>query len=518
MKRKAWAVASSLGLFGLAVVPLACFSNTDTPPPADTDSGTPAPDGGVPEDDATMPTVDAGPGPADAGPVDTGTDVAVVDAGPQPLTLTVLLSGAPEPGVNVVFQDVTGAVVTTATTDATGTVTQFVTAGSQVTAILGTTKNPNLVTIQGVAPGDALKVIDTSSSSSGSTGEDLTVTLPAPTWDAAGVGEAVYAGNCYNPIGYPLYLASYCETAGQFPLLALAVQTPSQQEIAYTYQVGNALDLDAGLPDGDTSLPLTVTRPWSTSSATATITSTNPPLLTDDAGATNTASYVNLAYDEVVGGSVFSSPQASGGTTDDAGTQSATFVMHPGYPDFVEGRAVDTYERNSIVLVAGGATRAAPQATSMAMAFDLSTLPLITTASIDSADGGTTAQPNVTWTSAGSLSAASGIFVSTQWFASLLTDAGTSYVNGTWSIVAAPTATNVRAPALPASFAAWAPPANASFNPARVGAIKASFVSDYTGFRAAFGGIPFISGYEIVVPTLPVNGTVYVVGIYPDEG
>jgi hypothetical protein len=513
MKRTAWMVASSFGVLGLANATLACFSSTSATPP-EYDSGTrPQADANPFAEDTGTPSRDGGRPPTDA-----GADTTVVDAGPEPLKLTVLLLGAPEPGVNVVFQDDTGAVVTTATTGTDGTVTQFVTAGSQVTALLGSPQAPNLVTIQGVAPGDALTMVDTPSNSPPQ-GENVTVTLPAAAWDAAGTAEEVYAGSCYNPPSYPLYLSSRCETAGQFPLLARAVDSTSQQEIAYTYQLGNVAQPEGGLPDGETSLPIAITLPWATSTATATLTSTNPPGLPDDGGTTSTADGVSLAYYEVAEGVPLSVPPDPADTTDDGGTLSNGFVMHPGYPDFVQGDAFDLFNTPIGIVVAGVATRAAPQATSLAMSFDLSTLPLITATSIETTDGGTTSQPNVTWTSTGSLSAADGIYVSAQWFSSAATEAGTVYVDGTWTILAPPTATNVRAPALPASLAAWAPSATASFNSRpRMGAIQASFVTGYAGFRAQFGGLSILSGYEIVLPTLPVNGTVHLVGIYQDEG
>jgi hypothetical protein len=511
--RHSWALASSFGLFGLASLPLACFSDNTTTSPGEPDASEILPDAAGPVEDAEPPSdatttviPDAG---ADAPPI--------IDAGPLPLTLTVLLNGAPEPGVNVVLQDDTGAVVTTAITGATGSITQLVAAGSQVTVLLGTPQYPNLITIEDVAPGDVLEVVDTASSTSTFPGEELSVSLPAPTWDASGISEQVFAGNCYNPLPYPLYLSDYCTSAGQFPLLAIAANAEIGQELAYTYQLANP-EPDGTLPDGATSLPIALTRPWSTSSAIATIDSTNAPSVFDDGENTSLAPDVSLSYFEIAGGVSYSGTQAPGGSSD-GGAQTGQFVMHPGYPDFVQGQALASQGTSNGIVVTAAATRAASQATSLTMSFDLSTLPLITAASLDSTDGGTTAQPNVTWTSAGSLAAATGIFASTQWFSSTTTDAGTSYVSGTWTLLAPPTATSMRAPALPASLSAWAPAADASFTSLpRVGAVKASTLPGYAGLRAVFGSLSLIAGYPIVPPTLSTNGTIYVVGIYPDEG
>jgi hypothetical protein len=525
MKRVAWLLASAVGVLGLATSPLGCFSSTGAPP-EEPDSTPPPQDGAPPADDATTtPPADAGAPPADSGakdsgPVDAGADAVVIDAGPLPLTLTVLQGGAPEPGVNVVFQDETGAVVTTAVTDTAGTVSQLVVAGSQVTALLGTAGEPNPVTIQGVAPGDALTIADPTSSGSAPGSENVTVTLPAPTWDGSSVYESAYAGSCYNPVTYPLYLYSDCQTAaGEFPLLAVAVDTTTQEEIAYTYQLGNVAQPEGGLPDGATSLPVVVTRPWETSAATATIAATNPPGLPYDGGTTSTANDVQLFYYESAEGLLTSSPTALGATIDDAGTQVQTFTMHPGYPDFIQAEVTDTANTSNGEVFAGAATRVAAQATSLATSFDLSTLPAITGTGLDTADGGMPLQPTVTWTSSGSLAPANGIYVSAQWFSATSTDGGIVYASGTWTVLAPPTSTGVHLPSLPASLSEWAPAPTASFNTSpRVAAVQASFVSGYAGFRAQFGAMPLLSGWQLTVPTLPVNGTVYVVGFYPDEG
>jgi hypothetical protein len=349
--------------------------------------------------------------------------------------------------------------------------------------------------------------------------QTVTTTLPAATWDAAATAYYVYAGPCGNSVPNPIYFQSDCESGGEFPLLARAVDTSTQAEIAYTYQTGNSVEPDGGLPDGDTALPVVITRPWATSAATATLTATNPPGLPDDGGTTSTAGNMSVFYYEVAGGLPLLGQAIPGGATEDGGTESKAFVMHTGYPDFVQGEAFDSVNTSAGVIVAGAATRVAPGATSLAMSLDLSTLPLITSTSLETDDGGTVSQPNVTWTSAGSLSTANGLFISTQWFASTATEAGTTYVNGTWNILAPPTATNVHAPALPASLAAWAPSATASFNSRpRMAAIQASFLSGYAGLRALFAGLPLLSGFQITLPTLPVNGTLYIVGVYQDEG
>jgi hypothetical protein len=105
----------------------------------------------LPPDDFQLPSFDA--------------STFQLDAGAQPVSVTVFLGGAPEPGVLVAFQDATGAVLGSAKTDAKGTAAMVVPAGSQVTAMLGTPGSGSLAiyTYVGVEPGDALSVVDPAS-------------------------------------------------------------------------------------------------------------------------------------------------------------------------------------------------------------------------------------------------------------------------------------------------------------------------------------------------------------------
>jgi hypothetical protein len=207
---------------------------------------------------------------------------------------------------------------------------------------------------------------------------------------------------------------------------------------------------------------------------------------------------------------------------DDAGVQGEQFVIHPGYADFVQTSAYLSVglDYDNVDAIVGGATRSAGPTASQSASFDLSTLPMFTGALVDSSDAGTPEQPSVTWTTGtGSLSVADGIYVSAQWDGSIVTDAGTTYSNGTWTIVAPPTATSVRAPALSPQVAAWAPPTGSTWEYLpRVAAVQASVFSGYAGLRAQIGTLSLLNGYTIVLPVLPANGTIYVSAIYPNEG
>jgi hypothetical protein len=507
MKYFALLAAPSLGL--LASVPVACISNANQPGQTDNDAGQFSEDSGSvapPGQDATLPTADAG----DAGttPTPDGNVEAAVDAGPLPITVTVVLpSGAPESGIVVAFQSAAGAVVTTATTGLTGTVVELVAAGSQVTAALGTAASPSLVTIQDVAPGDALTIVDNSGSSMPSS-EIVNITLPPETWDAASTGVELHSGDqCEDPGGDPIYLEPSCESLGEFPILAIA--TGAVGEYAYTYKKGNVAVPDAGLEDGGV-LAVTVTQPWASSAVTQTISAVNAPPAPDAGGVAN--QQVNFYYEEVAGGVPYSESPAT--TADDGGVQNAGFVAHTGYPDFVQVEAFDSISAlgGSAFSFVAAATRTAPPATSENATLDLSKLPFFTSSAVDTTDGGTPEQPTVTWTSAGSFAASDGIVTAMQWYAAP-TDGGEAYTYGSWTILAPPTATSVQAPALPSQLAAWAPAANAGYySPPSVAAVQASFLTGYPQLRAQFGSLPLFNtnGNLLSLPPLPVNGTLYV--------
>jgi hypothetical protein len=261
-----------------------------------------------------------------------------------------------------------------------------------------------------------------------------------------------------------------------------------------------------------------VTRAWSPSTATQTITGSNIPQVPADAGPDEVQDNVFFAYSEVADGVALNLPATTLSPLD-GGTQTGVFAVHPGYADVAQAEAYFTMgtDFGNVDSVLVGVTRA-PAGTTPTAAFDFNTLPLITAASVDSTDAGTPVQPEVSWTS-GSLAAANGVFVQLQW-SSQPGDAGGGYVSGLWTILAPATATTVRAPAMPASVA-QAPAANAEYGSIpRVGAVQTSLVPGYSGLRALFGTLSFFpnGGYELSVPPLPADGTIFVSGIYPNEG
>ena len=512
MKRFAWFAVPPVAILGLASLPLACFSS-DASPPAVDDASTPVPpdDSGLPTgQDATVPTIDSGSSDAGADTATTPADAA--DGAPAPVTVKVLLGAAPESEVLVVFQDATGAVLSSATTDATGTVSRIVAAGSQVTAALGTAQSPNLVTVEDVEPGDTLTLLDLPTTNPPNSQEDVAVTLPATTWDGETANVYVNAGACGDPVGSDVFIESSCTSQGTFPLFARA--TDATGEVAYTYQTGNAVAADGG------PLAITVSRPWSTSTATETISASTLPTAPEDGGP---SLGVSFDYTEVAGGVPLALGSVGAPAEEEGGVSSEAFVVHPGYPDYTQQDALfylmgpNSSSPSEVFAV----TRSAPPTASQTTALALGTLPGFTSASINGDDAGTPVQPVVSWTTTGSLSGANGIFTMMQWYAPA-PDGGSQQISGTWTIVAPATATSVQAPSMPAEAAAFTPPATASYNPPRVVAVLAPFLAGYSAFKSQFATIPIFtpgSAWEPSIPLLPANGlTLYASVIYPNEG
>lgn len=482
------AAVAYFGAASVAAVLLACASNNSAPGTSTGDSGASGSDAGPRGQDATV--ADAGSTAEDA----PSGDAANADASGAAVTLTVLLGGAPEPGVVVVFQDTTGAVLSSATTDASGAVSQVVPAGSQVTAVMGTALAPNLVTIEGVEPGDTLTVTDTASTAT-SSGDAIVMSTPAPVWDAAAnVVQDFYVGACVGTVGDILNLEPTCFGSGtQYPLLVRAFAPILDEEVAYTYQTGNTYVPGGELEDGG-PVPLAVTRPWSTSTIAQNVVLANIP----DGGPSHSSYLSNGFYSEFGGGN----PVMFLGTlgSDDGGAPSTTFTVHPGFPSFVQTGVYAT-DANGHTFVE--VTRSATPTSSQTATVDLSSVPVFTGASLDTTDAGSVARPSVSWSSLSPLSGATGIVAWIPW-----SDGGSDggLPTGSWTIVAPPSAANVRAPSLPPAQALWAPQPGASFEPVpTVGAFQGSLVPNYASFRAQWG----LVNYFRDVPLLPANGTLF---------
>jgi hypothetical protein len=492
---------------GVPVFAPACFSNNNSQPGSD--AGAPRFDAGLPAVDATLPRGPDGSAP-EAAP-DTYVaeasvpDAPVPEAGPQPVTVVVHSALGPEQGVTVVFQDASGAVLFTGITDALGSASAFVPAGSQATALMGTVASPSLMTIQGVAPGDVLAVYD---SSSDLTTSQVSIDVAPDAGPPPGAASFIaHIGGCsYGFISFPVQIPlspSYdCQAQGAFSVLlnAQAGADGGYADLGYAVQKGNMLP-----PDGGVAY-VTMTGAWSTTTGTETLVPTNVPAGTNP--------LMSLA--EVANG--VSTPDNFSVFVDDAGTQDYVFKTFPGLGDSLQGEAAlynPSFLLNSTYALAVSGVATKRLGDSGTSTFDLGqNFPLITQASIDASSQ---AQPAVAWGSeAGALTPADGVFVAVSW--SDLTDAGAP-VRGRWTIVAPPASSSVTAPALPPASASWAPSPTASFVAVPVVVVvDADFVADYAQLRAQAGSLPIsasvLNGRSTnVAPPLPADGTLKLTAI-----
>ena len=184
-----------------------------------------------------------------------------------------------------------------------------------------------------------------------------------------------------------------------------------------------------------------------------------------------------------------------------------TSTVYPNYGDALQGETYAYAFPSTGMSVTDIATRSGLDAGLAAI--DMSqALPLLDSASLDSSNA---AQPALTFGSdAGSLASADGSIVYITWRG---TDDAGQPVQSSWTILAPPSATTVRAPALPVAAAAWAPPAGSSFGSPIVAVVEASFIAGYARLRAQATVLPLqaslVSGYphQALAPALPADGT-----------
>jgi hypothetical protein len=447
--------------------------------------------------------------------VEATVDAPVEASGPQPVTVLVTNALGPEPGVAVVFTDSNGTTEPIQTTSAAGTATSFTAYGGQATVVMGTSSNPYLFTVQGVAAGDTLAVYDPSVDL-GYEGAGVLVSVDS--WpDAAPPNTSQYEallGHCdgdRNGPPVPVEIAPGCEAAGHTSVLLTALDV-NGQPTGYTWQNNVALPP----PDAGATVPVSLGNAWSTASDSITVNASGLPAFA--AGMNGT-----ILFTMVAGGV----PTPAEGFDSDFGAPdsgaSATFTFPTGYPDTVQTEANVLNQLmiagQYIEQISAVATRSTTAPDSGVAVADLSQLlPLVLSASMDTTN---VAQPIVTWTvaDAGSIAGVSGVITSLVW---------KNYPSaGSWTIVAPPTATQVQPPALPAALSAWAPSSADQMWSPTVALVQASFLGGYAGLRAQAGTAGLTSdlieadysgdnGFEWgqpAVPPLPANGTLQMTAI-----
>lgn len=449
----AWVACFSSGSSGSSGGATFDASEDTTFPDSSPDVFSPGEDGGP----DVGPTADATPPPQDA-----SLDVPLGDAaetGPVAVAITVFGAGGPEPGVTVVYQDATGAVVgTPATTGATGTVSQPLPAGAaMITVLLGTGVNPAPYTVMGVQPGDVIVVPDFASLAPYSSGIAEATALP-PSPPANTASYQISSGSCVGygtaaPLTANLFGAG-CIGLGFFggaygaalPLLVQA-QDANNDVLGFAFQNNVPLSgFDAGAEVLGVSL---ASNSWLTTTTTQTVAVTNQP----DGGSPVTTT-VSESADRIL------RPLYPQFVTDDAGEQQTLVTTHLGYADTVQ---VEAMLQSSPLWTIATATESAPPTTSGTITIDatpLGTLPQITGLTVDGTT--TPAQPKLTWTLSQGTLASSTTGLVANFFWNGMTDAG-SFANGSWTVVAPSSATSIQLPALPASAGAYAPIAGATY-------------------------------------------------------
>ncbi len=485
--------------------------------------GTTPGDGTAPEGDAASDAAAAKDGQApdgatslDGGSLDAGAaDGALPASGP--ITVVVATANGPEPGVPVLFQDVTGAVVATGTTDATGSVKETVATGSGVTAVLGTLLAPSLVTVLAVEPGDVLAILDPSVPPAGANNLVTATSLPGSSPDGATF--AMFAGTCEGTATAPpvsLSLAPGCVAGGTFPLLVLA-EDATPNELAFAFQKQNAAIVDAGAADdgGPVEIDLTVGGTWATSTP-LTLSALHAPVNPVDGA---------LVYGEIAGGVAYVQTTSIGNAVNavDAGAPpEATFRAHTGYPDFVQAEVnAIAYDPNVVggsqngnVLLAV-ATRAAAASPPPSVDF-ANALPTVISSTVAFDD---VTRPTLSWTTSAPATSAAGTVSVLSW-QSTVDDGGTQA--GTWTIVSPATTTTLQAPSLGALAARGPSGTGVSWQGYVIAMLSGTFLPTYASLRATSASFwspasSLLTGYSerALIPPLPANGTLQVSAVVP---
>lgn len=429
-----------------------------TPTPTST-SPTPLPDGAVPEAGSRLVTV------------------RVRDRGNQPVA-----------SASVLFSNAAGDALGTVQADATGVATFAAPSGAQVTVGFGDELTPRLVTITGVEPGDDLLAADMRPGASGDSRTFRIASLPPD----PPAGSQTYArlGDCYENVGAPPTSVAFSPDCSQGATTVPLVVETTDGLVTVGWTAAKNL---APLADGGET-PVTLPA-WSTSTLAQTVTATNV------AGAGGS---FYVSFGEIASGVVLRTTEYAGS---EGAERSATFLAHPGFGEALQAGALayDYSVSGSGMGIVGASVRAAAPTADGGVSIDWANqLPGFTSAGIDA---GAPSRPYVSWTSGGSLASADGTFVILFWDEPR--DAGTA--QGSWTILAPPTATSVQTPALPPGFKG-APRTVPSYDdPPRIVTVEASFVPGYAQLRAAATALSPSDGLlngntSANAPALPSNG------------
>jgi len=425
---------------------------------------------------STVPSPEAGdfdaPGSPDApvAPVD-----SAVPSGAVSLTVKGN-GGAPLNDVTVVFHDAAGAVIETKSTSGAGVAVSTGATPAMVSVLLKGNVDWRIVTWTGVEAGDALAMnLVATFANAGAYDVSLSAVFDGATTYVARTGDCASSVPPWTGVGSKtLNLRAECVGAKN----GVVVQARDATSL-----LAYAFAKDVAAPG---AAPVPVTVGAFAAPTPVAVSLSNVP------GDTN-GSFVNL--DEIVGTVGF--PNTNG---DEEGS-TTTFQTATGFAEALQGSAYVNLSEGSFQ---GMTRRVAAPAAAGALTFDFATaLPRITNPTTTTTDP---KRPELAWTHASPQTKADGGLVQIQW-----AFADTQF---SWTFVVPPTASTVKAPALPAVADEYFP-AGASFNDPVVVYFDADVVPSYAVFRRQ-AGTSFDATRIDTFPTLPATSAVSVSGYQAD--
>jgi hypothetical protein len=384
------------------------------------------------------------------------------DAGPQPITVVVAGALGYEQGVNVVFGDVTGAVLgAPLQTDSHGRASTAQLGVAMATVQLGTPSAPSPNTVMGLVPGSLVPVVDLASIGSLPSSSAQVTAIPS----TPNLGEVstyqVTSGACVSTPQGPPFPLSLSNSA--FPCVGLAATATTVNPVLPL--VVDALDTSGNIlgfaatttaspatPDDAGNIDVALGGSWSQSTTHQIVAVDNLP----DAG----VFAPQIAYSEVADGILDTLP--SHAPPVDAGASAFAQVQtHVGFASGVQAEAQLLSTQSGVLATSLISTGPAPtkDGTVTLDASPLATAPFFQSAV--TTNGPTVGQPIVQWSLAsGNLGGATGLVTSFGWSQPL--DGG-DILNGTWTLVSpGTTAASFTVPALPSSLAGYAPATGAT--------------------------------------------------------
>ncbi len=477
--------ASSL-VFVTSVLSLLPFVACDDPTNGGKDGGNDGTAPGV--DGSQLPAEDAGLPDNYIAQQDAGQG-AGQDAGP-PTTATVVVtkSGAPDVGVSVVFQDVSGALVSTVVTGVDGKATSTVAAGGQLTVALGAAGSRQLVTYLGLKPGDVINVAERVTRA-----VSITQTMFAQGGgDSIAVGNSNCSTNSASTGNVVLVDATpECISGATFPVFA---QLNFMGANYFSFKKQNAL-----AASGTTNV--SGLSAWATGAAFS-MGVMNAPNLPGPSAVLG-----QIANDQ----SYATSPDNSFALA--AGMGNANFSTATGYADAFQGEVQFTSYAAGFQQTVTFAKRVASNNQTELLDLGGGLLPALTGATATPAG----ARPVVAWTAAASLSSAdSGVLE--LMFQQPVDGAPNESID--WTFIVPPGTLTVTAPQLPAQLVAFQPSAASILNTPAVAFFESDLIPSYDFVRqqaGAFGltRVPLGAFTNLQSPALPAAGTLRITAIAP---